>query len=59
MLRTFLKLIPILEEHIEKPKLRKCEVCGYPSSSQICAFCRRVKIVKEARTSGNKGEPRL
>lgn len=59
MLRTFLKLIPILEEHIEKPKLMKCEVCGYPSSSQICAFCRRVKIVKEARTSGNKGEPRL
>lgn len=49
MLRTFLKLIPILEEHVEKPKLIKCKVCGYPSSSQICAFCRRVEIVKKAK----------
>ncbi len=48
MLRTFLKLIPILEERVEKPKLIKCKVCGYPSSSQICAFCRRVEMVKEA-----------
>ncbi|HIE14521.1 TPA: TIGR00269 family protein [Candidatus Bathyarchaeota archaeon] len=46
-LNTFLKLIPILEKHVEQPKLMRCERCGYPSSSPTCAFCRRVEIVKK------------
>ena len=48
MLKNFLKLIPILEKHVEKPKLINCKVCGYPSSSEICAFCKRVETVKKA-----------
>jgi len=47
-LNAFLKLIPILEEHVEQPKFVICERCGFPSSSKICAFCRRVETVKRA-----------
>ncbi|HEX69435.1 MAG TPA: TIGR00269 family protein [Candidatus Bathyarchaeota archaeon] len=48
MLKNFLRLIPILEKTVEKPKLTKCEICGYPSSAEVCAFCKRVGIVKRA-----------
>jgi len=45
-LKSFLKLIPFLEEKIEKPKLTTCKICGFPSSSEVCAYCKRVKLVK-------------
>jgi len=51
MLKSFLRLIPILEEYIEKPKLISCKICGYPSSSEICAFCKKVEIVKKLYNS--------
>ncbi|RLI37818.1 TIGR00269 family protein [Candidatus Bathyarchaeota archaeon] len=56
MLRNFLKLIPILEEAIEKPKYRRCRICGYPSSSDVCAFCRRVELVRKAKGMNIKTE---
>lgn len=46
-LKNFLKLIPLLEENIEKPRLTTCKICGFPSSSDICAYCKRVKLIKE------------
>ncbi|RLI21114.1 TIGR00269 family protein [Candidatus Bathyarchaeota archaeon] len=49
MLKNFLKLIPVLENAIQKPKLTTCKVCGYPSSNEICAFCKRVEMVKKAK----------
>jgi len=45
-LRSFLKLIPILEEKIEKPRLTTCKTCGFPSSSETCAYCKRVELIK-------------
>lgn len=48
MLKNFLKLIPILEKAIEKPKLMRCRICGYPSSAEVCAFCKRIEVVKKA-----------
>lgn len=40
MVRGFLeKVKPLLEKTSVAP-LRKCTVCGYPSSSEVCSFCR-------------------
>jgi len=49
MLKNFFKLIPILEEYLEKPKLMKCKFCGFPSLGEICAFCKRVEMVKDTK----------
>jgi len=46
MLSNFLKLIPILEGSIKKPPIMRCKICGYPSSAEICAFCKRIEMVK-------------
>ncbi len=49
MLKNFLKLIPILEKAIEKPKLTTCKICGFPSSAEVCAFCKRVEMVRKVK----------
>jgi uncharacterized protein (TIGR00269 family) len=40
------KLSPLIEKSIGEAPLVECEVCGMPSSSKVCAFCRRVQLVK-------------
>lgn len=46
VLNRFLELIPMLENILPKTVLVKCQVCGFPSSGSICAFCKRVLLVK-------------
>jgi uncharacterized protein (TIGR00269 family) len=48
LLNRFLEIMPLLENVAPKPTLAKCKVCGFPSSSGICAYCRRLAMVKEA-----------
>lgn len=48
-LRVFLKLLPILEEKTEQPKVIPCEVCGFPSTYGTCAYCRRIAHLKGAQ----------
>ncbi len=44
-LKRFLELIEILDASIKQPELRTCKVCGFPSSGEICAYCRRIEIM--------------
>ena len=39
------KLIPLLEREVSQPELRTCSRCGFPSSEDICAYCRRIELV--------------
>ncbi|MEM2202560.1 MAG: ATP-binding protein [Candidatus Bathyarchaeia archaeon] len=48
LLNRFLEIMPLIESVAEKPTLGRCKVCGFPSSSEVCAFCRRLAMVKEA-----------
>jgi uncharacterized protein (TIGR00269 family) len=48
LLNRFLEIMPLLENVAPKPTLAKCKVCGFPSSSEVCAYCRRLAMVKEA-----------
>ena len=48
LLNRFLELIPLLEGIKPKPALGRCNVCGFPSSGEICAFCKRINLVKKA-----------
>jgi len=48
LLNRFLEIIPLVENVAEKPVLGKCKVCGFPSSCEVCAFCKRLSMVKEA-----------
>jgi len=36
----FLKNVRLFQEVQEPPKLLACKVCGYPTISEICSFCR-------------------
>ena len=47
MYRSFRTIASMLKENIEKkssPKLSKCKICGEPSSSEVCKFCRMVVL---------------
>ncbi|MEM2419829.1 MAG: ATP-binding protein [Candidatus Bathyarchaeia archaeon] len=46
LLNRFLELIPLLENIKPRPTLGRCKICGFPSSSETCAFCKRVSLVK-------------
>jgi len=48
-LNTFLKLIPLLEEKIEKPRVVPCKICGFPSITGVCAYCKKIALVREAK----------
>ena len=42
---TFLKAhvkryLPVLEKVLGQPVLRECAVCGYPTTSEVCSYCR-------------------
>jgi len=45
LLNRFLELIPVLEEKAQKPKLTRCKVCNFPSSNEVCAYCKRMSLV--------------
>lgn len=47
LLNRFLEIIPLLENVKPKPPLDRCQICGFPSSDEICAFCKRISLVKE------------
>jgi len=47
LLNRFLELIPLLESVKPKQTLGKCKICGFPSSSEVCAFCKRMSLLKE------------
>lgn len=46
LLNRFLEIIPLLEDKLTKPALMRCKQCGFPSSSEICAYCRRISLIK-------------
>ncbi len=48
VLNRFLELIPTLENIVSKTVLVKCEICGFPASNNVCAFCKRIAIAKKA-----------
>jgi len=50
-LRSFLKLLPILEKSIKQPSVTPCMKCGFPSTSGTCAYCKRIAYLKELKTS--------
>ncbi|MBC7131068.1 hypothetical protein H5T51_07630 [Candidatus Bathyarchaeota archaeon] len=50
LLNRFLELIPLLEKTLTKPEqaFTTCSVCGFPSSGETCAYCKRVALVRKA-----------
>jgi uncharacterized protein (TIGR00269 family) len=46
ILNRFLELIPLIEEKFPKPSLTRCRICNFPSSSEVCAYCKRISLVK-------------
>lgn len=42
------KFLPLLERVVEPPPLLECSSCHMPSSSDPCAFCRRVELARKA-----------
>lgn len=46
LLNRFLEIMPLLENAKSKPPLGRCSVCGFPSSNKICAFCKRISLIK-------------
>lgn len=49
LLNRFLEIIPMLENKFPKPTLTRCKRCGFPSSSEICAYCRRISLMKNKK----------
>jgi len=52
-LRSFL---PLLEGRVEAPPFLECSSCGMPSSTDPCAFCRRVEMARRASARRPSGE---
>lgn len=52
VLRSFLKLLPLLERAVEKPALVPCRNCGFPSLTGVCAYCKRVALARRVSRSG-------
>lgn len=46
LLNRFLEIMPLVEGVVQKPMTSRCSVCGFPSSSEVCAFCRRLAMVR-------------
>ncbi len=42
------KLLPLIK--VEEAPLKKCSVCGAPTSSEVCAFCRLKAAVLKAKS---------
>ncbi len=46
ILNRFLELIPVIENSFTKPALTRCKVCNFPSTNEICSYCKRISLVK-------------
>ncbi len=40
------RMLPLLETSVNMLPLIECELCGMPSSERICAFCKRMRLLK-------------
>ncbi|MEM2122167.1 MAG: ATP-binding protein [Candidatus Bathyarchaeia archaeon] len=52
--KSYLKRIhPNLKSPVEEDKgeIRECRICGFPTSLQVCAFCRITQLAREQRLS--------
>ncbi len=38
-----------LKPFVEKEKVKKCKICGFPTTKDVCSFCRIVKLFKERK----------
>jgi uncharacterized protein (TIGR00269 family) len=45
------RFLPLLEKAIGQPVLRECAVCGYPTTSEVCSYCRAMRKVVLPRSS--------
>jgi len=41
------RILPLLEASVKMQPLIECELCGMPSSERICAFCKRMGLIKQ------------
>ncbi|MBS7659345.1 MAG: ATP-binding protein [Candidatus Bathyarchaeia archaeon] len=48
LLNRFLELIPLLERNKPQKSFKTCQICGFPSLDQICAYCKRLSLVWRA-----------
>lgn len=48
LLNRFLEIMPLVEGVVQKPTLGRCKTCGFPSSGEVCAFCKRLSIIKRS-----------
>jgi len=44
--KGYLRKRYLFEQEVEKRELKECEVCGMPSSGEICSFCRVWRLKK-------------
>ena len=49
------RFLPVLEKVIGQPVLKECAVCGYPTTSEVCSYCRAMKRVVLPRSGGASG----
>jgi len=47
-------MLPLLEASAKMPPLIECEICGMPSSEKVCAFCRRMRLLKQISSQSIK-----
>ncbi|MEM4707042.1 MAG: TIGR00269 family protein [Candidatus Anstonellales archaeon] len=52
ILNSFLSIEKLMRKGLGKEKLciEKCEICGEPSSENVCVFCKMKKEIKETNT---------
>ncbi len=49
------RFLPVLERAISQPELKGCAVCGYPTTSDVCSYCRAMRPVTLKRDVGSSG----
>ena len=50
------RFLPRLEESSKQVQLRECEVCGMPTTSNICSYCRlRSRVLRAVEAYGKTG----
>lgn len=55
LLNRFLELMPLIEASRPKPEFSKCRICGFPSKGDLCAYCKRIAIAREALGARSAG----
>jgi uncharacterized protein (TIGR00269 family) len=55
------RFLPLLEKAIGQPVLRECAVCGYPTTTEVCSYCRAMRKVilpRSGEAAGSKATER-